>query len=133
FHIRKSEFPCPSQWCRPRFVIGEVGRSTTLQQELDHASPSLGLLWTILFFTSPPAANRRRQGRLVELEASGIDMGTGVQKHCRDGPVSVLGAGVQNGLAEPIWPVWIEPARQQPAHQSGRPWIENAAPAIHVL
>ena len=44
FDIGKSEFPCPGQWCRPRLVIGQVGRGTALEQELDHPSPSLGQL-----------------------------------------------------------------------------------------
>jgi hypothetical protein len=30
FDIWKSEFPCPSQGSRPRFVIGQVGRGTAL-------------------------------------------------------------------------------------------------------
>src|SRR5262249_42547261 len=107
FHIRKSKFSCPSQWCSPRFVVRQVGRSTALQQEFDHPPPSLGLLWPIFFFTSPPAANRRGQRRFVELEASGVDVGAGVQKHCRDGPVSVLAPGVQKGLAEPVRSVWL--------------------------
>src|SRR6516165_4999937 len=110
FHIRKSKFSCPSQWCSPRFVVRQVGRSTALQQEFDHPPPSLGLLWPIFFFTSPPAANRRGQGRLVELEASGVDVAASVQKHGRDGPVSVLGAGVQKCLTEPVRSVGIKPA-----------------------
>ena len=85
FDIRKSEFPCPGQGSRPRFVIGQVGRGTALEQELDHPSPALGQLG---LFAAEPGTNGGGQRRLVEFEASGVDVGAGVQKDCRDGPVS---------------------------------------------
>ena len=63
---------------------GQVGRSTTLQQKLDHPPPAPGLLLPISF-ASLPAANGRGQRRLVEVEAPGVDIGAGVQQHGRDG------------------------------------------------
>ena len=70
------------------------------------------------------------QGRLVEFEVPGVDVGAGVQKDGRDGPVSDLGAGVQKRLAEPVRSVWIKSASQQLADQCGRPRIGNNVPAI---
>jgi hypothetical protein len=66
FDLWKSELPCPSQWCRPRFVSEQVGQSTTLQEVLDYPSPALGQLRPIFFLTSLSAANRCGQGRLIE-------------------------------------------------------------------
>src|SRR5688500_17646285 len=39
--IRETSLTCPSQGCSPRFVTGQVGRGTALQQEPDHSSATL--------------------------------------------------------------------------------------------
>jgi hypothetical protein len=118
FDICKSEFPCPGQGSRSRFVIGQVGRGTALEQELHHPSPALGQLGLL---AAEPGANGGGQGRLVEFDAAGVDVGAGFQKDGRDGPVSACGAGVQKRLAEPVRPVGVESPSQQPADQCGRP------------
>jgi hypothetical protein len=53
--------------------------------------------------------------RRFEFVVAGVDVGSGVQKNCRHGPVPVFGAGVQKRLAQPIRSVRIESACQQPA------------------
>ena len=77
--------------------------------------------------------NGRGQRRPLEFDVPGVDVGAGVQKECRHGSVSVLGAGVEKRLAEPVRSVRIQSARQQPADQGGRPRISHAAVAFHAL
>ena len=125
FDISQSEFPCPGQGSRPWFFIGQIGRGTALEQEFDHSSPSLGQLGLL---AAEPGTNGGGQGRLVEFEAAGVDVGARIQKDGRDGPVSTRGSGVQKRLAEPVWPVGVDSSSQQLADLSGRPRIGQLVP-----
>jgi hypothetical protein len=75
---------------------GRARRGAALEQELDH--PALPL-WQPLTPNPSPAASRgefrsgangRGQGRRLDFDVAGVDVGAGVQKDCRNRPVVSL-------------------------------------------
>ena len=106
----------PRQRHRPRLVAGQIRPRSTLEQELDHPPSALRLFGALHCATG---ANGRGQGRPLEFDFPGVDVGAGVQKKCRHGPIAVLGAGVQKRLAEPVRTVRIQSATEQSLDKSG--------------
>jgi len=82
FDVRQSEFPRPGQGRRPCFVIGQAGCGAALEQKLDQSSPALNQRLTRS--PSPTAGNGefrsrapgRGQGRRVDFDVSGVDVGS---------------------------------------------------------
>ena len=122
FDICQFEFPCPGQGSCPRFVIGQVGCGTSLEQELDHLSSGLRLLGV---FVAEHVTNGGSQWRFVFFDAAGVDVGARLQKDRRERSVSVLGEEVQKRFAEPVGPVGIESPHQQFADQRKGPRIDQ--------
>jgi|SRR6516164_5843045 len=60
----------------PRFVAGQIDRGAAFEQELDH-SPSALRLIRINF--SAPGTNGRGQGRPLEFDLKGVNVGPGVK------------------------------------------------------
>ena len=110
--------PTPAAWptVRRRAGWSRHRASTGTRPSVACAPPAWGPL-------RRTRSERPRPRASLEFDFAGVDVGPGVQKDRRHGPVSVLGAGVQKRLAEPVRSVRIESAREQLADQGGRPRI----------